>query len=132
MNEASTQAQPKPSKIQAVAILTLISGVLNILGSFGVAIYVAVGGVATLGLMCLCIPIPILMLVSGVLEILYAIKLLPDPIEAKRPDTTVAVLQIITIVGGNIVGLAAGAMALAFYNDPEVKSYFDWRSRQLG
>lgn len=121
-------AGTKPGKIQAVAILTLISGISNILWMIFVGIMLLAGAIASLGIGCLFMPIVIPPIVLGVFEIIYATKILPNPIKPVKPGTTLAILEIICILTGNVVSAAAGIVALVMYNDPEVKAYFQAHS----
>jgi len=114
----------KPGKIQTVAILTLISGITNILWMLLLGLFILIGGIASLGVGCLFIPLVIPPIVLGVFEILYATKLLPTPMKPAKPSQTLAILEIICVITGNIVAVAAGIIALVMYSDPEVKDYF--------
>jgi hypothetical protein len=113
----------KPGTITAIAIMTLISGILNIIGGASATIAIVLG---TLGIGLLCAPLTILPLILGIFEILYAVKILPDPIKAKKPSQTLAIIQIITILFGNVYTLVVGILALVFYGQDEVKNYFAW------
>lgn len=103
----------KPSQVQTLGILTLISGILNCMIGVGLMFTVIWILPAVFGI------------VVGILEIIYATKLMPDPIKANKPNKTVAILEIITIINGSIFGLVVGILALVWYNDPKVKEYFE-------
>jgi len=117
----------KPGTLTALAIMTLISGILNIIGGASATIAIVLG---TLGIGLLCAPITILPLILGIFEILYAVKLLPDPIKATKPSQALAIIQIITILFGNVYTLVVGILALVFYSQDEVKNYFAWINPQ--
>jgi hypothetical protein len=121
----------KPGKVQTVAILTLVSGISNIIWMISVAIGILVFGVSTLGLGCLLIPLVIPPIVLGVFEIIYSVKLLANPPKMFKLSQTIAILQIICILTGNIIPLVAGILALVFDNDAEVKSYFAQLTNQF-
>jgi len=114
-------ATSKPGKVQTVAILTLISGITNIL--WPLTAY-AIIGASTIFVGCLFLPLFVPPIILGVFEIIYATKLFPDPIKAARPSQSIAILEIICALTVNIVPVAAGIIALVMYNDPEVKAYF--------
>ncbi len=114
-------ASTTPGKVQAVAILTLISGITNILWMLILGITVSI---STLGVGCLGFPFYVAPIVLGVFEILYAVKLLPEPIKPAKPSQTIAILEICCILTGNLIAVAAGIVALVMYSDPEVKAYF--------
>jgi hypothetical protein len=114
----------KPGKVQAVAILSLVSGITNILWMLIVGFSIVIGGVASFGVGCLFIPIVIPPLVLGVFEILYAAKLLPTPIKPTKPSMTIAICEIACVLTFNPIPVAAGIVALVMYNDPTVKAYF--------
>ncbi len=112
-------ASQKPGNVTAIAVMTLISGIINILWglSFGAAL--------ALSVVLLCVaPLGLLPLVLGIFEIIYASKLLPTSPQAVRPNQTIAILEIICILFGNIFSAIAGILALVFYNDETVKAYF--------
>jgi len=109
----------KPGQVQAIAIMTLVNGILNVLWG-GTATLAMVPGVVTL---CLT-PLTILPLVLGIFEIIYAAKLLANPPQAVQPSQTLAILEICCILVGNVVSLVVGILALVFYSDPAVKAFF--------
>lgn len=111
----------KPGQITLLGILILVGGLANILIAGGITISVIVG---TFGVGLLCLPVLILPAVLAVFEIIYSLKLLgtnPGPV---KPNQTLAILEIVSILFGNVFSLAAGIVGLIFYNDPKVKSWF--------
>jgi hypothetical protein len=109
----------KPAEVTALAVLTLISGVINLCAGVGAAIGLALSVV----LLCLA-PLGILPMLLGAFEILYAIKLLSSRSQGLRPNQTIAILEIGCFLFGNLISTAVGVLALVFYNDPAVKTYF--------
>ena len=118
----------KPGKVQALAIMTLIDGILNIVVvglGWGLGILVTIVGTAGIGFFVLiCCPVPIYAVVLGILEIILAAKLLPEPAKVKEFPKYLAVMQIINVISGGILSIVTGILALVFANDPEVMSYF--------
>jgi hypothetical protein len=111
---------PKPGKVQAIAIMCLVDGILNILYGCGL------GFGLLCSLLCACFaPIGVYPIVLGILEILYATKLMTDPIRADKPAQYLAIMQIVNIITGDAVSLAIGIISLVFYSDPEVTGYFE-------
>ena len=111
--------QEKPTLVNVIAWTTLASGIVNIiwgLGASGTALATVIG--------IICIPITILPTILGVFEILYAAKLLSDPPQAVQPSTTIAILEVVCILVGNVFAMVVGILALVFYNDQIVKDYF--------
>jgi len=109
----------KPGQVQTIAILTLVSGILNILEGIGLAlafIFSLVG--------ILCLPIALLPLALGIFEIIYATKLLPENPRPTQPSQVLAGFQIAAVLWGALVSVVTGILALVFYNDPDVKAYF--------
>jgi hypothetical protein len=118
----------KPGKVQAIAILTLASGITNILWPLFLILMYLVFVLATFGIgliFCLVVPLVILPMVLGIFEMIYAAKLLPTPIKPVKPSQPIAVMEIICVLTGNMIPVAAGIVALILYGDPEVKAYFD-------
>jgi len=111
----------KPGKLTTISVLTLISGLSNILVALVLTISIVVG---SFGIGVLCAPATLLPMVLGIFELIYAAKLLsisPKPVE---PSQALAILEICCVLFGNVIALAAGIVALALYNDSEVKRYF--------
>jgi len=111
----------KPGMVTAISILTLISGITNILIGIGVSAGVVV---STFGIGLLCIPLTILPIILGIFEIIYAAQLLPNPPKVIKLNTTIAILELIAIVAGNVISLVTGILVLIAQNDPDVKNYF--------
>jgi hypothetical protein len=107
--------------VQAIAVMTLVNGILNILWGLGLTSGVVLG---TLGIGLLCAPVTILPLILGIFEILYAVKILPNPIQRVQPNQTIAILEICMVLFGDFISLIVGILALVFYSDANVKGYF--------
>lgn len=126
MTTASSEAQPrKPGKVQAIAIMNLVDGILNVLWSLGIAVGILSIGLATLGIGCLLLPIAAYPMIVGIFAIISASKLLPNNPTNPEPARTLAIMQIINILTGNVVSLGVGIAALVLYGDPEVEAYFE-------
>lgn len=111
----------KPGSITLIGVLTLIDGFTNILLFIGL-------GITFLSLFftIICTPILILPIVVAVFEFILAVKLLRKPSKPIGSPTGVAILQISSIIYGNIVGLVTGIIILALVNtNNEVKDYFE-------
>lgn len=109
----------RPGMVTALAVMTLISGILNILwsGILGLGLIASLVGL-------LCSPVALYGLVLGILEIVYAARLLSTRPPAVKPARYLAIMQICDVFLGNILALVVGILALVFYNDPAVKGYF--------
>jgi hypothetical protein len=113
------QTNDKPGLVTAIAIMTLISGIINLFWGF-------VGSATALSTIIgvICVPITILPTILGVFEIIYAAKLLSTQPRPTQPSTSIAVFQILTFLMGNIFSMIVGILSLIFYNDLTVKNYF--------
>lgn len=112
----------KPGLFMAVGIITIVSGVINILYGLGLTVAIVLG---TLGIGLLCAPLTILPAVLGIFEILYGVKLLANPPRPPlQPSQAIAVMEVACILTGNVLSTVAGILALVFYGDPAVKAYF--------
>jgi hypothetical protein len=108
-----------PSLVKTIAVLTLINGIVNIFwGLIATAVVVP-----TIVLACLAV-FTILPTILGVFEIIYALKLLNNPPQPVQPSTTIAILEILTVLTGNVFSMIVGILALVFYSDSQVKEYF--------
>jgi hypothetical protein len=85
----------KPGKLQAIAIMTLVMGILNIL----TGVYWLFAGLMMflVGIVFTIVPASYL-IVLGILEIVNASTLLPHPTKATRPPRYVAVMEIVAIL----------------------------------
>ena len=113
----NTSMQNKPSLFTAIALMTLVNGIFNVI--FGVAI---IGG--TFGAALICFPIPLFPLILGGFEIAYALKLLANPPQPVKPSQAIAIWEIVAILVGNVFSAVVGILVLVFYNDAAVKDYF--------
>ncbi len=113
--------QQKPTLINVIAWSTLASGIINILWGIGLSATVVL---STIGFGLICTPITILPTVLGIFEILYAAKLLSNPPQPVRPSQTIAILEIVCLLAGNLFSMVVGILSLVFYNDQIVKDYF--------
>lgn len=111
MNEQAVETK-KPGMVQAIAIMHLVNGILNILCALGWFITI------------IGIPLAIYCLIVGIMELVSAPKLLADPIKVDDPPRRIAVMEIINIISGSVNSLIVGILSLIFYNDETVKAYF--------
>jgi hypothetical protein len=114
----------KPAKVTAIAVLALVDGVVNLLFAGGVFLGIFAFGVSTLGCGCLFLPLGLYPLVLGVLEIVYAVQLLPQDPRDVGPARWLAILQILNVLLGQVLSLVAGILTLVFLDDPEVRRWF--------
>jgi len=118
----ATRTTEKPGKVTALGIATIVSGAVNIMAACGITLALVLG---TLGLGIICAPLTILPAILGIFEILYGVKLLSNPPQPVRPSLPIAILEIAMVLYLNVISLVVGILALVFYNDVEVKDYFE-------
>jgi len=111
--------QQNPTLVNVIAWMTLASGIVDLFWG----IIASLTALATI-VGIVCIPFTILPTILGVFEIIYAAKLLSNPPQPVLPSTNIAVLEIVTILVGNLFSMVVGILALVFYNDLVVKDYF--------
>jgi hypothetical protein len=113
----------KPGKVQAIAIMALVDGILNVL--WGLFLLLIFGIPLALTLVGLCV-VPFLAypLVVGVMGIIYGSKMLQERPAGAQPNKVLAIMQIVNILLGNVVSLVVGIISLVFYNEDEVQAYY--------
>ena len=109
----------KPNLVNIIAWTTLASGIVNIMWGLAAS---ATAFVTIIGI--ICIPLTILPSILGIFEILYAAKLLSNPPHPVQPAKTIAILEIVCILTGNVFSMVVGILSLVFYNDQIVRDYF--------
>ena len=124
--------QQKPGKLQGIAIMTLVGGILATLFSLMWAVYALFFALMSFGVGCICLIGPIYQLTAGILCIVQGSKLLgnnPDPYYAKTKTT--AIMQIVCIICFDWINLVLGIINLVFLNDEEVKAYIRSKGGQI-
>lgn len=115
----NTNIETRPGLVTAIAVMTLLSGIINLFWGY-VASATALGTIVGV----VCLPIAILPTILGVFEIIYAAKLLSTQPQPVQPSTSLAIFQILTFFMLNIFSAVVGILTLVFYNDVVVKQYF--------
>jgi hypothetical protein len=117
----TTTPQSKPSKVQMIGVLMIISGAVNI--SMGLGLLV---GLALSVILICCAPVGALPLALGIFEIVNGIRLISSGQEPVDPQTlqTIAILEVVTILGSNAVSFIIGIVNLVLLSDNEVTAYF--------
>ncbi|MEN8240835.1 MAG: hypothetical protein ABFS17_02850 [Chloroflexota bacterium] len=108
----------KPDKINAIAIIMIVSGALNIIAGFAVTLTLVI---TILGI--LCIPLGLIPIGIGIYEIIQGANILND--KPVKNVMLVGWLEIASVLWANIISLVAGILVLVFYNEEDVKAYFD-------
>jgi len=116
-----TPPQIKSQKVQVIAVLMLISGIINVLIGLGL-----VAGLALSLVLICCSPVGLLPMALGIFELVYAIRLLSSGTEPQSFATmqVIAILEIVSILAGNFISLVIGIVNLVMLNDPEVRPSF--------
>jgi predicted Zn finger-like uncharacterized protein len=116
----------KPGKVQAIAIMVLIGGILATLYAAGMLVYIGIIGLASmgLGLVCCLWPGPYYALVVGIMGIIKGARLLGEKAHRETPPQGIAIMMIINIINGDFVNLTLGILVLVFLADEEVKEFF--------
>ncbi len=115
----STYPNQKPGLFTAIAVMTLVSGIVNLFWGFVASLTALSTFVGVI-----CIPITIMPTVLGIFEVIYAAKLLSAQPEPLKPAQTIAAFEVASFIYGNVFSMVVGILALVFYNDLVVKDYF--------
>lgn len=117
----------KPGKVQAIAIMMLVGGILAAISSGLMLLYFGLVGVATMGvgLFCCLWPGPYYGVVMGIMAATRGIRLLGEKDSGvATPPSGIGVMMIINIINFDILNLVLGILVLVFLGDEDVKDYF--------
>jgi hypothetical protein len=115
----------KPGKVTALAVINLAQGILSTCYAVWLVFFFLVFALGTAGCGCVLVPLAVYPLVVGILAIVYGAKLLPEPPQPVRPAHWLAVMQMCTLLFGDVVSFAAGVANLVLLNDPDVTAWFE-------
>lgn len=108
----------KPGKVQAIAIMTLIGGILALL--YGLSL-LGFGVASCIGLLW---PGTYYALVLGIMGVIRGSQLLGDKAYKESPPQGIAIMMIINVINCDLMNLTLGILVLVFLGDEEVKDYF--------
>ena len=110
----------KPGKLTAIAIITLIGGILAVMVGIGEAL----GVIGSLCLACFLIPGAVVSFFGGIFMIIQGALLLgQDPAQHIRRTRISASLQIACILAGDVVNFILGILNHVFLSDRAVVEY---------
>jgi predicted Zn finger-like uncharacterized protein len=109
----------KPGKVQAIAIMTLIGGIFALM----IALTWLGVDIGSVGVCCLW-PGQYYSIVLGIMAIIKGSQLLGRDDWKQAPPSTIAVMQIINVINGDVTNCVLGIITLVFLNEPEVKRYY--------
>ena len=104
----------KPGQVQAVAIMMLVGGILGLLTVLGIGLGSA--------FVCCLWPGLYFELVVGILMIIRAVNMLNQ--DDQGPPRTLAIMQVICILNGDIINCVMGIVSIIMLNDPTVDGYY--------
>lgn len=113
-----------PSELNTSKTFFLISGIVNILILLGWGGTTIFTGLVTCGIGCLIGFVPLINLVSCILDFMAYNKL--SNLNTTGLYSTMqftAIVEIVTILTGNIVSLIFGILILNYINNPEVTNF---------
>ncbi|MDQ3194157.1 MAG: hypothetical protein M3P82_04065 [Bacteroidota bacterium] len=113
-----------PSELQTAKTFFLVSGIINVLGFLGWGTSTILGGIVTCGAGCLMGFLPVINIISSIMDFI-AYKKLTNLNQNGTFSTvqTAAILQIVTILTGNIVSFIFGIITLKNLGKEEVKIF---------
>lgn len=114
---AAPSGAAKPGKVQAIAIMMLVGGILATISGLLIALTTLI----------IFWPFCVYGVVFGILTIIKGTKLLGANAHLEPPPKGTAIMQIINIINCDFPNLVMGIIALVFLNDPEVRGYYQGR-----
>jgi hypothetical protein len=106
-------APPKPGKVQAIAIMTLVGGILALV--YGVILLLS-----TLFLW----PPAYYGIVLGIMATIKGSKLIGQQGHLQTAPKAIAIMQIVNILNCDVPNVVMGILTLIFLNEPEVRAYY--------
>ena len=121
----------KPQKLQMIAIIQLVSGLLNmaVMSRLSMTIIRTLSGICTAVTMgigvvtMICMFFPLALIPIGIFELVCGIMGLANPQTSRTMQTIGAITEIVAILFGGLISLVAGIVVLVMLKDPEVKAY---------
>jgi predicted Zn finger-like uncharacterized protein len=114
------RTRDKPGKVQAIAIMMLIGGILALINGLTLLLSLGLG---SMGICCLW-PGPYYGLVVGIMAIVKGSQLLGKDDWRQPPPRGIAIMQIINIINFDMPNCVMGILTLVFLNEPEVRRYY--------
>lgn len=113
-----------PSELQTSKTFFLISGIMNILVFLGWSGTTILGGLITCGIGCLVGIVPLINIVCCIMDFMAYNKLNTlNRVDTHGTMQFTAILEIVTILSGNIVSMIFGIITLTHLNKPEVQNF---------
>jgi hypothetical protein len=111
----------RPGKVQAIAIMTLVGGILAVL----LGLWLLMIGAFT----CVFLfwPGTYYSLVVGILAIIKGSQLLGAEARRQAPPQAIAIMQIVNVVNGDLANCVMGILTLDFLSDRSVSRYIRGR-----
>jgi hypothetical protein len=120
LQRVAPQPGARPGKVQAIAIMTLVGGILATLNA---VTFMGVLGISSMGICCLW-PGPYYGLVVGIMAIVKGSQLLGEGAPNMAAPRGIAIMQIINIINFDVPNCVMGILTLVFLNEPETARYF--------
>ena len=113
-----------PGKVQAIGIMHIIGGIMNLILALIWGVYGLLTGVMTFGIgLVICCPAFILLPIA-IVEIISGVKHVSKDHTGLKPPRTTAFVEMGALLGCSMMSLIFGILTLAFLNDPEVEAYY--------
>jgi hypothetical protein len=105
----------RPGRVEAIGIMMLVGGIVAL----------SYGGLASkLHFFHIQPALAAYSFVLGIMAIIRGIRILGKRGQFQRSPRTVAIMQIINIINGDVPNLVLGLITLSFLKDPAVRRYF--------
>lgn len=115
--------QEFPGKLQAISIIQIVAGCLELVLALFWGFYTLILGVVTMGIGLLLIPLPLVLLAVGILSLVSGFKGLNKKIN-KKLSFGVAISQMVLLLGCDFLSFAAGLTSVILLTQDDTKAYF--------
>jgi len=109
----------------ALSWIMLGAGIWAIFYGLSALVGVSVFGLATVGIGCLCLPVPLFEFITGIYATVQGSRMVGAP--KAPPSRGIAICLICCILAGDVIAMGSGIVMLVLMSQPDVRAWFESR-----